>query len=176
MDMQMPVMGGAEAVELLRAAGCQTPIAALTANAMKGDRENYSRIGCNDFLASPSGNHVFYQVLANTCPSVRRSSWPQGRQLDRTGRGVPGPASRILASLDGYLARLRQAMARDDHAEVREQAHQLKGLGGLVRLPGNHRTRHPLEAALKAGRYDEGKTLGDSLCELLEECGPSKPI
>ena len=32
-----------------------------------------------------------------------------------------------------------------------------------------------LEAAIKAGRYPEGKALGDSLCELLEECAATKP-
>jgi len=81
----------------------------------------------------------------------------------------------FLASLDGYIARLRQAMARDDHAEVMEQAHQLKGLGGSFGYPEitAHATR--LEAAIKAGRYPEGKALGDSLCQLLEQCALAGP-
>ena len=176
MDMQMPVMGGAEAVELLRAAGCQTPIAALTANAMKGDREHYTRIGCNDFLGKPIRQRVFYQVLAKYLPATSG---------DQPGRRVASGSERdaefldlqagFLASLDGYIARLRQAMARDDHAEVMEQAHQLKGLGGSFGYPEitAHATR--LEAAIKAGRYPEGKALGDSLCQLLEQCALAGP-
>jgi CheY-like chemotaxis protein/nitrogen-specific signal transduction histidine kinase len=39
MDMQMPVMGGIDAIKALRASGCETPIATLTANAMKGNKQ-----------------------------------------------------------------------------------------------------------------------------------------
>ena len=43
MDMQMPVMGGVEAVEMLQASGCTIPVVALTANAMNEDRQLYRK-------------------------------------------------------------------------------------------------------------------------------------
>jgi len=63
MDMQMPKMGGLEATHILRQKGSTLPIIALTANAMKGDRERCLSAGMNDYISKPIKRDTVLDVL-----------------------------------------------------------------------------------------------------------------
>jgi PAS domain S-box-containing protein len=53
LDMQMPVMDGTRAVELMRAGGYRGPVVALTAHASEEDRAESLRLGCDAYLSKP---------------------------------------------------------------------------------------------------------------------------
>ncbi len=84
MDIQMPIMGGIEAVRMLRAQDgpCQnTPVIALTANAMDGDRQRYIDAGMDDYVTKPIEPQKLFQAIKKA---------RQGRQAQV--KGAP-PAS-----------------------------------------------------------------------------------
>jgi PAS domain S-box-containing protein len=66
MDIRMPEMDGVEACKRVRAMGLTIPIYALTADAMKGDRERFVSAGMDGYLSKPLVEKELVQLLLNT--------------------------------------------------------------------------------------------------------------
>jgi CheY-like chemotaxis protein len=77
MDIQMPEMDGFEAVARLRQQNYRKPVIALTAHAMKGDRERCIQGGFDNYLVKPiNQDHLKKTLLQYSSPAERPESSP----------------------------------------------------------------------------------------------------
>jgi PAS domain S-box-containing protein len=142
MDCHMPEVDGYQATQLLRAGGCSVPVIAMTANAMKGDREKCLTAGMNDYLTKP----VEKAALAAALDAwLRRSPADPADGAEPTLEPIaPGPAQspRVVY----------------DQAEV---AHRFKGDDGLLPLVMASFFEHTpglivkLEKAVRQGNFQD---------------------
>jgi CheY-like chemotaxis protein len=138
MDLQMPIMGGLEATRAIRArdaeCGWHTRIVALTAHAMKTDRDQCMAAGMDGYLAKPVNRRALLAVVEQNAAGVDA---PDADGLDFTSiRARVGGDEELLASLvervleecPDLLAKIAQSVSERDARQLRLSAHTLHGL------------------------------------------------
>ncbi len=95
MDVQMPVMDGIESTKLIREnealTGKRVPIIAMTAHAMKGDREKCIDAGMDEYIAKPIRITVLREKLADVLGAREQHESPYSRyQTDDSVNDEPG--------------------------------------------------------------------------------------
>ena len=96
MDIQMPNMNGVDAARRIRSASGpaqDTPIVALTANAMKGDRESYLAAGMNDYVSKPINFNDLFEKLEKWAHAARPNlSTPENANMDDLSKAITSVA------------------------------------------------------------------------------------
>jgi CheY-like chemotaxis protein len=147
MDVQMPVMDGYAATAILRQQlGLTTPIIALTANAITGEREKCLAAGMNGYLAKPFQEKQLLQLLSEwmrvpapeqtlglPAVSSQRQFSESLYSIDdllKAGQGDPEFVVFMLAtfveSCEEALADMRQGLQDADLTIMKTSAHTLK--------------------------------------------------
>ncbi|HKS97183.1 MAG TPA: response regulator [Terriglobia bacterium] len=184
MDVQMPDMSGFEATgtirERERATGAHLPIVAMTAHAMKGDRERCLKAGMDGYVSKPIQAKELLATIAalapvRTAPPVLAPEIPRtagALDVERLLEGVGGSEQLLrefielfLADSPKQLARIRRAVAGRNAKALAESAHALKGSAGSFSLKGAYEASSKLEKMGRKGNLAGAKATLTSLEE-----------
>jgi len=153
LDMQMPVMDGYTAAATLRSLDIQTPIIALTAHAMKGDKAKCLAAGCDDYLAKPIDPDELVKKIAQWRQEEKSAAGANVVAVDgdadnRAAVEDAPIAARLISTLptenaifleivqdfgqllQTLIRNLQAASAAQDNAELKRLAHDLVGTAG----------------------------------------------
>jgi CheY-like chemotaxis protein len=180
MDMQMPVMGGLEATQLVRANPhlLELPIIAMTANASLSDKEACLNAGMNDYVTKPIDPDLLYRALIRwvkptnlghpdelqMIPHEAISSSDFSSYLAINGIDTKTAIARLGGNSERYKALLRsfidqqsrssqeilQAIESKDNDLAERIAHSLKGAAGALGIMELAEIAAKIEHSLKS--------------------------
>jgi two-component system, sensor histidine kinase and response regulator len=199
MDIQMPVMDGLQATAYIRAreriletesatqdgAELHIPIIAMTAHAMKGDRERYLGGGMDGYISKPINSAELEQVIQSVVTSFSTKISPPAPVVESVKEAMPMgiEEAQILARFDGdieltrelaemfinecprHLTDIRAAISDGNAKALEHSAHTLKGSVGNFSTTGAHESALKLEMLGKSGSV----TGAPEILKVLEE-------
>jgi len=167
MDLQMPVMGGLDAtVEIRqreRATGQHVRIVAMTAHALKSDRERCLAAGMDGYLSKPIDPFVLFAVVEQGAGGVVQAPVAHLATFDEEAlrRRVSGDEQLMtdvirvfLEDLPVRLAEIREAVTNRDAVGLRAAAHALKGAAANLSAGGLFEAAKVLERVGAESRMD----------------------
>lgn len=176
MDCQMPEMDGFEATrairELEKTTGKHIPIIAMTASAMRGDRESCIASGMDDYMSKPVGKQQLIAVLErwlgkdgpptpatmnfdpvtadpNAPLNVVKLNSLYGEQ------GMPELLHSFLGESEKLLKSIKHHIGEHNDKDLATEAHQLKGLSAVMTVEELEKLSLELERAAKESSWEQ---------------------
>ena len=179
MDVQMPEMDGLEATAAIRRAEAQTgghiPIVAMTAHAMKGDRDRFLAAGMDGYVAKPVRPHELYAAVEGLHSALGREtasadvSFEWDAALERVGGDeamLRDLVEMFFAECPKLMQQIREHIASAGGPELRRAAHTLKGSAHVFGAAAAAEAAHRLE---EIGREEAFVDAEDALALLEDE-------
>ncbi|NJC99090.1 response regulator, partial [Candidatus Erwinia dacicola] len=181
MDIQMPEIDGIRASEEIRTLPqhANTPIVAVTAHALDGEREQLIKAGMNDYLAKPIDEKKLSRLLARYSPGARQALPPVieiPASLDwalalRQAANKPDLARDLLQMLVDFLPEVQslidQYIGENNIPALRDIIHKLHGSASYSGVPRMKQLCLQLEQNL--WHYEDISAVESELFELLDE-------
>jgi CheY-like chemotaxis protein len=191
MDVHMPEMDGMEATALIRRqedfTGKHVPIIAVTANAMKGDRERCLNAGFDDYVSKPIRPEQLFDAidsleLARTCQTAAVAAPVGHPPFDRTAllARVEGDVeilremvSLFLNQCPRLIQEMETAIAAKDASPLVRAAHTLKGSVGSFNCDAAWEAAQHLEDLARDGDFEKAAESLGVLLGILDQLKPA---
>jgi PAS domain S-box-containing protein len=177
MDRQMPIMDGLAATRAIRRwevanDRAPTPIIALTAAALKGDREKCLAAGCTAFLTKPIKQEVLLQAIKErSVAALPLATEERSRKGTFRIRANPKFADLIPGFLKNRrqdVSALLEALERRDFESVERLGHDMKGVGASYGFQAVTDIGAALEQAGATADLDAVRLWLDDLADFLD--------
>jgi CheY-like chemotaxis protein/nitrogen-specific signal transduction histidine kinase/HPt (histidine-containing phosphotransfer) domain-containing protein len=192
MDCQMPELDGFEATRRIREMECggqlagHLPIVAMTANAIKGDREQCLEAGMDDYISKPFEPETLLNMIGHLLagkqgqpfeePTVEPRQTPppsdSAPPIDQHGllvrcMGSSEFAQTLLSAFERDLPvrvdQIAEQIHRGETQAASDAAHALKGAAGTITAESIEALAAEIEEVAEAGNLAEAATLADRL-------------
>ena len=193
MDLQMPEMGGFEATQHIRELEAQqqryTPIVAMTAHAMQGDRERCLAAGMDGYVSKPIKPQALADALNQVAgfgttrmtesaneptlpPALHQTAYDREAALSNLGDDedlLRQIADIMLRSYRGQIDDMRLALAAGNRDRLFSIAHSLKGSAGNFAAAQTVQAAYHLERLCRDGQLELAAPAVTALAQNLED-------
>ena len=152
MDIQMPVMDGLEAAEIIMGLQAGSPIVAMTANIMSGDRERYEASSMPDCLGKPFTSQELWQCLVKYLKPVAWEAVNHKQQKQEKERLQKRLQIDFVKNNQTKMNELVEALDKNDIKLAHRLAHNLKSAAGQIGKTNLQNAAAVVEWTLKDGK------------------------
>ena len=169
-DVQMPGMDGFETTKAIRmkeSGNQHIPIIAMTAYAMKGDREKCLSAGMDDYISKPINLHELFEVIKNWTEAGDVQNEMKSpidfktalMKCDGDKELLNELVHEFLDYIPGHLKTLYEAVRSNNPGAIEDTAHTIKGSAGLLSMNNMAQTAIKLEEMGREKNMDAEKVV-----------------